>query len=108
MVFGSVVSASSWEPFRRAISGLAESFFGKEGLIEKHREYLDMICWADEPEDDVAFVPAKECPTNKGITNEDGTKQKMPHFIYVDDNLMADMRHSMKFTLMAAIGPFSP
>ena len=88
MVFGSVVSASSWEPFCRAILGLAESFFGKEDLVEKHREYLDMIRWEDEPDDNVCFVPAKKCSKNKGITNNDGTERKTPHFIYVDDNLM--------------------
>jgi len=62
-----------------------------------------MIRWADETDDDVFFVPAKECSKNKGITNKDGTEQKTPHFIYVDDNLMADVRHCMKFTLAAAI-----
>jgi len=103
MVFGSVVSASSWEPFRRAISGLAESFFGSEELVDKHREYLDMIRWDDEPDENVRFAPAKECSKNKGIRNEDGTERKTPHFVYVDDNLKADVRHRMRFTLAAAI-----
>ena len=31
MVFGSVVSASSWEPFWRAIMVVTQVYFGKEG-----------------------------------------------------------------------------
>ena len=40
MVFGSVTSASSWEPFRRAIMSMAQILFTKEGLKEKHARYL--------------------------------------------------------------------
>ena len=43
MVFGSVTSATSWEPFQRAISALAEFYFGKLYLKTKHKKWLDMV-----------------------------------------------------------------
>ena len=49
MVFGSVTSASSWEPFRRAIMAMAQIYFVKEGIKEKHTKYLDMLVWYGPP-----------------------------------------------------------
>ena len=43
MVFGSVASATSWEPFRRAISAFALSYFGSHHLKINHKQYLDMV-----------------------------------------------------------------
>ena len=43
MVFGSNTSASSWEPFQCAIETMAVVFFEKEGLVEKHAKYLNLI-----------------------------------------------------------------
>ena len=83
--------------------GSRRVIFGKDDLVEKHREYLDMIRWENEPDDNVCFVPAEKCSKNKGIMNDDGTERHTPHFIYVDGNLMADVRHRMRFTLAAAI-----
>ena len=37
MVFGSVASASSWEPFRRAIECLAAVYFANKSLAIKHK-----------------------------------------------------------------------
>jgi len=45
MVFGSVASASSWEPFRIAIAALATAYFFRPELIKKHKHYLDMVKW---------------------------------------------------------------
>ena len=45
MVFGSNTSATSWEPFRRAIEGLSVVYANREDLVEKHANYLDMIGW---------------------------------------------------------------
>ena len=36
-VFGSVVSASSWGPFRRAIMAMTQGNFGKKGLEVTHK-----------------------------------------------------------------------
>ncbi len=43
MVFGSTASASSWEPFRRAIQALTVVYAHRHDLIKKHRKFLDMI-----------------------------------------------------------------
>ena len=43
MVFGSVASASSWEPFRQAIECLAAVYFGNKSLAIKHEYWLDMV-----------------------------------------------------------------
>ena len=103
MVFGSVASASSWEPFRRAIECLAAVYFANKSLAIKHKYWLDMIRWADEPGPEVAFTKAKACTKNKGILDSSGTPKPTPHFIYVDDDLLADTRSRMYHTLAAGL-----
>jgi hypothetical protein len=61
MVFGSITSASSWEPLRRAISAIAMACFARKWLLKKHKKYLDMVSWEDDPADDVVFVQATRC-----------------------------------------------
>jgi hypothetical protein len=46
MALGSTTSASSWEPFGRAIQALSVVYVHCCDLIEKHRKFLDMISWA--------------------------------------------------------------
>ena len=41
--------------------------------------------------------------TKIGILNPDGTEQASPHDIYVDDNLMGDVRRRLPYTLVTAI-----
>ena len=48
MVFGSTASASSWEPFRRAIEALSVLYLNRPVLVKKHRKYLDMLSWATD------------------------------------------------------------
>ena len=90
MVFSSVASASSWEPFRRAIADLALAYFCRKGLGEKHRLLLELATWDDEPSHNVVFVQVTACSKYQGIFNVDGTEESSPHNIYVDDNLMSD------------------
>ncbi len=45
MVFGSMTSASSWEPFRQAIEALSVVYADRPDLVIKHKYYLDMISW---------------------------------------------------------------
>jgi len=103
MVFGSVASTTSWEPFRRAIAALALSYFGSHHLKIKHKEYLDMVRWAEDPEESVVFVPASSCSNNKGVINDDGSEQPSQHNIHVDDNMMADIKRRLIQTLVAVI-----
>ena len=43
MVFGSTASASSWEPFCRAIEAMSVVYANRPDLVLKHQKYLDMI-----------------------------------------------------------------
>jgi hypothetical protein len=45
MVFESNTSASSWEPFRRAIQSLIPIYSMRTDLVEKHKQLLDMLIW---------------------------------------------------------------
>ena len=64
MVFGSVASASSWEPFRHAIEGIARARFYCDGLVEKYKDWIDLVCWDRQPTDGVHFMQAKSTETH--------------------------------------------
>lgn len=102
MVFGSIASASSWEPFRRAIAVLAMAYFTRRALVDKHRQLLEMVQWSRPANAAVNYVQAEPCEIHRGILDENGREKPTPHHIYVDDNLMADIRRRMPSTLAAA------
>ena len=102
MVFGSVASASSWEPFWRAIGALALAYFYREGLVQKHQALLDLATWDPEPDSDVVFVQGRSCSRQRGIIDDDGNEEPSAHNTYVDDNLRADIRRRMPMSLAAA------
>ena len=62
-----------------------------------------MVKWSDPPDKDYIFVQAESFSKNRGMQNEDDTEQPSPHDIYVDDNLMANIRHRMSQTLAAVV-----
>jgi hypothetical protein len=103
MVFGSTASASSWEPFRRAIQALTVVYDHRCDLIEKHKKILDMILWAPlDPAPDLA--KAVPCLINTGVLNDQGTKVSLPARIYVDDGLaLATSKESMEQVLASLI-----
>lgn len=105
MVFGSVASAPSWEPTRRAIELLTTVFYGRMDLVRKHKKYLDMIRWDYLCFDQSGpFVRASPCTINPGLVNSDGTPMKRRARIYVDDALMvAATVEEMKMLLAAII-----
>lgn len=104
MVFGSVASASSWEPFRRAIAALAESYFGREDLVARHRVMLDSLDLSSPSIDASSPITlATRCSKNAGIFLADGTARKTPHFIYVDDDLMADTIPRLPLTIASVL-----
>jgi hypothetical protein len=47
MVFGSNMSASSWEHFRRAIQSLIPIYSMRTDLVENHKSLLDILVWED-------------------------------------------------------------
>ena len=102
MVFGSTVSASSWEPFRRAIEALSLVYADRPDLVIKHRHYLDMIIWADI-DSTVTPVTATPCDINQGVLDSDGNRQSRPARIFVDDTLMMALGKAHMEMVLAAI-----
>jgi hypothetical protein len=102
MVFGSTPSASSWEPFRRAVETLSEVYAHRPDLLSKHEKYLDMIGWA-ELDPNSPITPAVACDINTGIVTVDGTKKNLPARIYLDDALL--LRHS-RWQIMMKLATF--
>jgi hypothetical protein len=103
MVFGSTASASSWEPFRRAIQALTVVYAHRCNLIKKHKKNLDMISWAPtDPAPNLA--KAVPCSINTGVLNDQGTKVPLPARIYDDDALtLATSKESMEQVLASLI-----
>ena len=65
MVFGSIASAFSWEPFCRAIKAMSVVYANRPDLVLKHQKYLDMIQWATiDPS--AKLTKAIPCSINKG------------------------------------------
>jgi hypothetical protein len=60
MVFGSNASASSWEPFRKAIQSLIPVYSMRPDLISKHKTLLDMLVW-DDDDTQSELVQAVKC-----------------------------------------------
>ena len=71
MVFGSIISANSWEPFRRAITGIAIAGFSIPHLVVKHKQWLDLINWDPPTPAGTKFSQATTCRKNRGILDED-------------------------------------
>jgi hypothetical protein len=106
MVFGSIASASSWEPFQHAIQALSVVYVHRRDLTEKHKKFLDMISWATlDPAPDLAR--AIPCLINTGVLDDQGNKVPLPARIYVDDALtLATSKENMKQVLAALIKAF--
>jgi hypothetical protein len=103
MVFGSTASASSWEPFHRAIQALTVVYGHRRDLIKKHKIFLNMISWAPfDPSPDL--TKAVPYSFNTGVINDQGTKVPLPARIYVDDALtLTTSKESMEQVLASLI-----
>lgn len=103
-VFGSNTSCPSWEPFRRAIEIMTVIYHDKEGLVEKHRDLLDMLVWDETLTQDVTLTKAVPCKQNQGVLDDEGNMKPTPAYIYVDDALLATVgRDDMEKSLAALI-----
>ena len=90
MAFGSNRSATSWEPFRRAIEALMVVFANRPYLAIKHKDFIDVIHWDIGCHHSQLFVQAKRCPLHPSIIDTiTDTKKTGPSCIYVDDTLVA-------------------
>ena len=101
-VFGSNTSASSWEPFRRAIKNSIPIYFFRDDLVIKHKDLLDALSWDDSPAE-LSFVKAVRCELNKGVLNDDSSLSPPQAEIYVDDIMTASARKEWILRLLAAI-----
>lgn len=103
-VFGSNTSCPSWEPFRRAIEIMSAIYYDKEGLVEKHKQLLDMLTWEVNPVPKEGLTKAIKCEINQGVLDSNGREKPPPTYIYVDDALQACVGVSrMKKALAACI-----
>jgi hypothetical protein len=102
MVFGSTVSASSWEAFRQAIKALTKVFANRPNLVIKHKKFIDMLKW-EEIDLFVELTPAFSCTINRGIMDDAGNQIYLSAHIYDDALMLAlDLDH-MKMVLAATI-----
>ncbi len=99
MVFGSTASASSWEPFQRAIKSLIIKYLMNLDLVSKHKHLLDMLKWEDEDIHISEFVQVVACPLNLGIQDLDGSLEA---YIYVHDILGSAVNKFDILRLLAA------
>ncbi len=102
MVFGSTASASSWEPFCRAIEALSAVYANQPDLVRKHKRYLDMINWADiDPS--VKLARAVACAINQGVLGKKGVARPCPAGIFVDDSLLLAVSQMLMMMALAAL-----
>jgi hypothetical protein len=102
MVFGSTTSASSWEPFRRAIEALSVVYVDRPNLVIKHKYYLDMISW-EETNPTALITQAVPCLMNKGTLDAQGNRAKLPARIYIDDALVLALSKCHMMQVLAAL-----
>ena len=102
MVFGSIVSASCWEPFRRAIEKMTEVYYENPELETKYAGYLEQLKFEPIPEKSFKFTQAIPCKYNKGIIDENG-KMQVRNYIYVDDCWLIAVHFCMRQLLAACI-----
>ena len=104
MVSGSNTPAACWEQFHRAIEALLKKFANRPDLVEKHKEYIDMIDW-NAPTAELSMpVRAFKCPLNPGVIDEFWQQNLSSHQNMGDGILIAAVGvANMKMTLAAAI-----
>ena len=86
MVFGSTISASSWEPYRHAIEVMSKAFANRPDMVIKHHRYLDMIGWAEiDPNEKI--TPAVACAILGGFPTKAKEEIRLKARIFVDDAL---------------------
>ena len=89
MVFGSRVSATSWEPFRQTIEVTTKVFSLRFDLVEKHKVYLDLVIIEPPTLAGTTFTLAVKCQLNPGVLDQQGDQKPIPNYIYVDNCLLA-------------------
>lgn len=105
LTFGSVTSPGSYETLgqARAVISTHRSFMTPDNLhlLTKHRTFLDMISFSSPPADEPAR--ARSDASNPGIDITNGHHLTTPHFLYVDDTLMAGPLTSIKLAIVVSL-----
>jgi hypothetical protein len=96
-VFGSIASASSWESFQLAIAGLAMAYFFFPDLVAKHDWLLQKLRWSNvtSPPGSTTIVCPQPCSWHTGVFDFAGRRLPTKHNIYVDDDLLGEVRTYM-------------
>ena len=102
MVFGSIASASSWEPFCRALKAMSVVYTNRPDLVRKHQKYLDMINWADI-DSLVKLTRAVACAINQGVLDDQGFTRPCPARIFVDNSLLLEVSQMFMMMALAAL-----
>ena len=89
MVFGSKVSVTAWEPFRRAIKVMTKVFSPRSDLIKKHQAYLDMVIIGPAVAEGTTFTKTVKCQLNTGILGKNESQKPTHNYIYMGDCLLA-------------------
>ena len=64
---------------------------------------MELVKFSPEPNKSVAFIQAVACAWHTGVFNPDGTRMNSKHNMFVDDNLMAEIRKWMPQAMAASI-----
>jgi hypothetical protein len=101
--FGSNTSPANFEPIARARTSLAKHLHSQTDLTDKHKEILDKVTFSEPPTSTTQFVAAIPDHIHKGVFDTNGKRKAPEHNMFVDDNLMANIRALMKQTMAASI-----
>ena len=97
-VFGGNTSAQNFEGLALAREYLAQYLSTNKFsfLLHKHKKLLDLIKFTDIPSDEVSFIKAIPDTIHKGVLASTGKPINTPHNMFVDDNVIAEIRPRMK------------
>ena len=104
-VFGSNTSPGNFEPIAMARMLLAQHYSCDkfDYLKEKHKHILDKVDFQYPSNDKIDFVQAVGDSKHKGIFKKNGRRDNTPHFMFVDDNHMADILPYIKQSMAGSI-----
>eukprot|EP00957_Ditylum_brightwellii_P070315 5341525-Ditylum_brightwellii.AAC.1 len=94
--FDSDTSPANWEPIRSTREALVQWLFSNTSLLSKHKEYFDKLQFCLSPAESAVFSPAFPDSLHKGFMQADGTPVNIPHNMYVNDNLIAEIPTRIK------------
>jgi len=98
-VFGGNMSAQNFEGLALAREYLAEHLSSSKYsylLTSKHKKLLNLINYSKPPNKSIQYIKAVPDALNKGVMGCDGKPVNTPHNMFVDDNVIAEIRPRMK------------